>query len=81
MDASTLEHWHRNYPLKSALAKDIHCETAKSSQTIRYIPPENDRKGLTIAFSILGLFALFWYHALFQIDLINILIQVFFNIK
>jgi beta-carotene ketolase (CrtW type) len=40
--------------------------TEKMSQ---YSPPRSDLKGLLIACGIFILFFLFWYHALFQIDL------------
>ena len=36
---------------------------------IQYVAPKSDRQGLTIAAIICTLFALFWYHALFEIDL------------
>jgi fatty acid desaturase len=36
---------------------------------LQYTPPKNDLKGVIIACGIFILFILFWYHALFQIDL------------
>ena len=36
---------------------------------IQYISPKSDLKGITIACGIFFLFILFWYHALFQINL------------
>lgn len=38
-------------------------------KTSLYTPPKDNSKGLIIACGILILFSLFWYHALFQIDL------------
>jgi fatty acid desaturase len=38
---------------------------------LQYIPPKSDVKGLIIACGIFILFSLFWYHALFQIDLMK----------
>ncbi|CAF2611123.1 unnamed protein product [Rotaria sp. Silwood2] len=40
--------------------------------TSEYIPPKNDQQGLCIALTIFILFVIFWYHALFQINLMDI---------
>ena len=40
-----------------------------SENRTQYIPPKSDIKGLMIACVIMILFSIFWYHALFQIDL------------
>jgi beta-carotene ketolase (CrtW type) len=37
--------------------------------TLESIPRKNDLKGILIACGIMILFSLFWYHALFQINL------------
>lgn len=38
-------------------------------KSIVYTPPKSDIKGISIAIGILILFEIFWYHAIFQIDL------------
>jgi fatty acid desaturase len=44
-------------------------ERSTLESKIQYVPSKNDFKSVTIACGILFLFFLFWYHALFQINL------------
>jgi fatty acid desaturase len=43
--------------------------TDTAENRMQYTPPKSDLKGVTIACGIMILFSVFWYHALFQIDL------------
>lgn len=53
-------------------ADNILVENEPSSVTKNYVPPKSDCQGIFIAVTIIILFALFWFHALFQINLIDI---------
>lgn len=44
-------------------------EVSAPETRLQYSPPKNDFKGVIIALGIVVLFGLFWYHALFQINL------------
>ena len=43
--------------------------TSSGESSRAYTPPKNDLKGISIAVGIMLLFGIFWYHALFQIQL------------
>lgn len=44
---------------------------SRGKKQVHYIAPNNDFKGLASGLTILTLFIIFWYHALFQINLTN----------
>lgn len=57
--------------LTTIKSSDIPVENQSSTLINQYTPPRSDRQGLCTAVTILTLFVFVWYHALFQINLID----------